>query len=466
MVAKKNLCVLILAGGKGTRMKSATPKPLHTICGGPILSHILKTAQQLKPAAIGVLTGHQSELLKQTVKDNLANWGIKTPVEFLLQKELNGSGTAVKDSVPFIKKYDRVLILAGDAPLVRAETLKDLVKTHNKKNAACTVFTVNLDNPYGYGRIVKENDGSFAKIVEQSEADAKTAAIKEVNSGMYVFDCAPLIKMLALLKPQGVKKEYYLTDTLGFLKQKGFNVEVFNAADFTEAMGINSKKQLAQAAAIMRERINNSLMDEGITFINPQVTYIDPEVKIGTDSTIYPNCYIQGNTVIGSNCTIGPDCWIENSKIEDGVNIKSGSYITDSIIRSNCQVGPYSRLRPAAELKEGARVGNYVEIKKAVIGKGSKVSHLTYIGDTQMGANVNIGAGTITCNYDGKNKFKTVIGDNSFIGSNTNFVAPVKVGRGAKIGAGSTITEDVPAEVLAIARARQVNLNRKKENKK
>ena len=207
-------------------------------------------------------------------------------------------------------------------------------------------------------------------------------------------------------------------------------------------------------------------MDEGITFINPQITYIDPQVKIGTDSTIYPNCYIQGNTVIGSNCTIGPDCWIENSKIEDGVIIKSGSYITDSIIRSNCQVGPYSRLRPAAELKEGARVGNYVEIKKAVIGKGSKVSHLTYIGDTQMGSNVNIGAGTITCNYDGKNKFKTVIGDNSFIGSNTNFVAPVKIGRGAKIGAGSTITEDIPAGILAIARARQVNLKRKKENKK
>ena len=439
MVAKKNLCVLILAGGKGTRMKSSLPKPLHNICGGPILSHILKTAQKLKPAAIGVLTGHQSEFLKQTVKDNLNNWGIKTPVEFLFQKELTGSGTAAKDSVPFIKKYDRVLILAGDAPLVKADTLKNLIKNHEAKKASCTVFTVTVDNPYGYGRIIKAEDGSFKKIVEQSEADAETAAVKEVNSGMYVFDTAPLIKMLALLRPQGVKKEYYLTDTLGFLKQNSYGVEVFNAEDFTEAMGINSKKQLAEAAKIMRAKINAKFMEEGVTFINPEVTYIDPEVKIGADSTVYPNCHIQGKTVINS-----------------------GSHITDSSVGKTCQVGPYAHLRPMAVLKEGSKVGNYVEIKKAVIGKGSKVSHLTYIGDTDMGAKVNIGAGTITCNYDGVNKFKTVIGDEVFVGSNTNFVAPVKIGRGAKIGAGSTITEDVPSAVLAIARARQVNLNKKK----
>ncbi len=462
MVATKNLCVLILAGGKGTRMKSNTPKPLHNICGGPILSHILKTAQALKPAAIGVLTGHQSELVKQTVKDNLEKWGIKTPVEFLLQKELTGSGTAAKDSVPFIKKYDRVLILAGDAPLIQASTLKNLVKTHDKKAAACTVFTVTVENPFGYGRIVKDEDGSFNRIVEQSEADEEIASIKEVNSGMYIFDCAALIKMLPLLKPQGAKKEYYLTDVLGFLKQKKYGVEVFNAEDFTEAMGINSKKQLAEAAKIMRAKINDKLMDEGVTFINPEASYIDPEVKIGADSTVYPNCHIQGKTVIGKNCIIGPDCWIENSKIEDGAIIKSGSYITDSTVGKNCQVGPYAHLRPMAVLKEGSKVGNYVEIKKATIGKGSKVSHLTYIGDTEMGANVNIGAGTITCNYDGKNKFKTIIGDEVFVGSNTNFVAPVKIGKGAKIGAGSTITEDVPCADLAIARARQVNLNRKK----
>lgn len=465
MVAKKNLCVLILAGGKGTRMKSSTPKPLHEICGGPILSHILKTAQKLKPSAIGVLTGHQAGLLKQTVQDNLDNWGIKTPVEFLLQKNLTGSGTAVKDSLPFIKKYDNVLILAGDAPLVRAETLKQLIKRHNDKKASCTVFTVNIENPYGYGRIVKEEDGSFKQIVEQSEADEKTALIKEVNSGMYIFDTPLLIKMLAFLKPQGAKKEYYLTDTLGLLKENGKKVEVYKAPDFTEAMGINSKKQLAEAAAIMRKRTNESLMASGVTIIHPEVTYIDATVKIGADSVVYPNSHIQGKTVIGKNCIIGPDCWIENSKIEDGAVIKSGSYITDSTVGKKCQVGPYAHLRPSAVLKEGAKVGNYVEIKKAVIGKGSKVSHLTYIGDTEMGAGVNVGAGTITCNYDGVNKHKTVIGDDVFVGSNTNFVAPVKIGRGAKIGAGSTVTEDIPAGELAIARARQVNLNRKKGKK-
>ena len=429
------------------------------------LSHILKTAQKLKPSAIGVLTGHQADLLKQTVKDNLAKWGIKTPVEFLLQKNLTGSGTAVKDSLPFIKKYDNVLILAGDAPLVRAETLKQLIKRHNDKKASCTVFTVNIENPYGYGRIVKEEDGSFKKIVEQSEADEKTALIKEVNSGMYIFDTPLLIKMLAFLKPQGAKKEYYLTDTLGLLKENGKKVEVYKAEDFTEAMGINSKKQLAQAAAIMRAKTNDDFMAAGVTIIHPEVTYIDATVKIGADSEIYPNSHIQGATVIGKNCVIGPDCWIENSKIEDGAVIKSGSYITDSTVGKKCQVGPYAHLRPSAVLKEGAKVGNYVEIKKAVIGKGSKVSHLTYIGDTEMGSGVNVGAGTITCNYDGVNKYKTVIGDDVFVGSNTNFVAPVKIGRGAKIGAGSTVTEDIPAGELAIARARQVNLNRKKGNK-
>jgi len=466
MVANKNLCVLILAGGKGTRMKSETPKPLHVICGGEILSHILKTAQALKPSAIGILTGHRADFVRQTVQENLSLWGIKTPVEFVLQKELTGSGTAAKDSIPFIRKYKNVLILAGDAPLVRASTLNNLIKKHNASKASCTVFTVEIEDPTGYGRIVKNADGTFEKIVEQSEADAKTAAIKEINSGMYIFNSAELISVLKLLRPQGVKKEYYLTDALGFLKQKGLKVEVFKAEDFREAMGINSKAQLAQAAKIMRQRINDKFMEDGVTFINPEVTYIDATVKIGADSTVYPNTFISGKTVIGKNCVIGPDCWIENSVIKDGCNVKSGSYITDSQIDKDCQIGPYARLRPLSHISEGAKIGNFVEIKKSSVGKGSKVQHLTYIGDTLMGAGVNIGAGTITCNYDGVNKHQTVIADDVFVGSNTNFVAPVKVAKGAKIGAGSTITEDIPAGALSIARARQVNLKTKKEIKK
>ena len=466
MVAKKNLCVLVLAGGKGTRMKSDTPKPLHSICGGEILSHILKTAETLKPSAIGVLIGHRAELLQKTVSDKLQLWGIKTPVDFILQKELTGSGTAAKDSVPFMQKYGQILILAGDAPLIKSSTLKNLISKHNKTNASCTVFTVDIDNPNGYGRIVKNAQGEFEKIVEESETDAKTAAIKEVNSGMYIFNTADLISVLKLLRPQGVKKEYYLTDALAFLKQKGLKVEVFKAEDYKEAMGINSKEQLAEAAKIMRADINAKFMADGVTFINPEVTYVDATVKIGQDSVVYPNTFISGKTVIGKNCFIGPNCWIENSVIKDNSIIKSGCYIIDSAVAESCQVGPYAHLRPMTDLKEGAKVGNFVEIKKSVIGKGSKVPHLTYIGDTEMGAKVNVGAGTITCNYDGVNKFKTIIKDEVFIGSNTNFVAPVKVERGVRIGAGSTITEDIPSGSLAIARARQVNLKIKKEIKK
>ncbi|MDR1123885.1 MAG: bifunctional UDP-N-acetylglucosamine diphosphorylase/glucosamine-1-phosphate N-acetyltransferase GlmU [Elusimicrobiota bacterium] len=469
MVAKNNLCVLVLAGGKGTRMKSVLPKPLHKICGAEILSHILKEAQALKPARIGVLIGHQAELVRETVKNNLQNWGIKTPVDFILQKELTGSGTAAKDSAPFMRRYGQILILAGDAPLIQAATLRKLIQTHNKTKAACTVFTVDIDNPRGYGRILKDAKGNFTAIIEESETNAATAAIKEVNSGMYIFDVKALLGALPLLKPQGPKKEYYLTDTLALLKQKGLRVEVFKAADYKEAMGINSKKQLAQAAAIMQAAVNDALMESGVTIINPRDTYIEPAVKIGADSIIYPGAFIKGNTVIGARCVIGPCCWIEDSVLAEEVHLKTGCYLTQASLAKGCIAGPYAHLRPAAVLKENAKIGNFVEIKKSVIGAGSKVPHLTYVGDSEIGSKVNIGAGTITCNYDGVNKYKTVIGDGVFVGSNTNFVAPVVVGKGAKIGAGSTITQDIPAAMLAIARARQVNLiikNKKKDKKK
>jgi len=466
MVAKNDLCVLVLAGGKGTRMKSDLPKPLHHICGSQILAHILKTAQGLKPAAIGVLTGHRAELVQETVQNNIQNWDIKSPVDFILQKELTGSGTAAKCSVPFMKKYGQILILAGDAPLIKTQTLKALIQKHKQTKAVCTVFTVNIDNPKGYGRIVKDSKDAFQKIVEESETDSKTANIKEVNSGMYIFDTAQLIKVLKLLKPQGPKKEYYLTDALAFLKQKGLKVEVFNAADFKEAMGINSKKQLAEAAKIMQAEINDNLMAQGVTLIDPASTHIDAMATIGADTIIYPGCFIKGNTVIGAGCTIGPNCWIEASIISDNCRVKSGCYFTGAKLAQNCEIGPYAHLRPGAVFEEGAKAGNFTEIKKSIIGKGSKVPHLTYIGDAEIGQKVNIGAGSITCNYDGISKYKTIIEDNVFVGSNTNFVAPVRVGRGAKIGAGSTITQDIPSGFLAIARARQVNLDRKNKTKK
>lgn len=459
MVAKKNLCVLILAGGQGTRMKSALPKVLHKVCGAPLISHILREVSLLKPAAIGILTGHQASFVQETIKNNLADWGIKTKVEFLVQKHLTGSGTAVKDSLSFIKKYDQVLILAGDAPLITAEVLKKLVKYHKSKNPACTVLSVIQPNPFGYGRIVKDEKGLFKAIVEQAHTDAKTAAIKEVNSGIYLFEIKPLSKALSKLTPQGPKQEYYLTDTLAMFDK----TEVMSEQDYICAMGINSKAQLAQAQALMQERINKKHLENGVIIINPSATYIGAQVKIGQDSVIYPNTFIEGNTVIGQNCIIEPSCWITNSTIADNCHIKSGSYVEESSLAANCQIGPYAHLRPKSVLKEKVKAGNFIEIKNSVIGEGSKVPHLTYIGDCQMGKNVNVGAGSITCNYDGKNKHQTIIGDNVFVGSNTNFVAPVKVARNAKIAAGSTITQNVPEGVLAIARNRQVNLDKKRK---
>jgi bifunctional UDP-N-acetylglucosamine pyrophosphorylase/glucosamine-1-phosphate N-acetyltransferase len=446
-------------------MKSDLPKTLQQICGAPVLAHILKAAQNLRPAAIGVLVGHRAELLKEAVQNNLQKWGIKTPVDFALQKELSGSGTAAKYSISFIKKFSDVLILVGDAPLIKPSVLKKLLQKHFSSKAACTVFTVDIENPKGYGRIIRNSDGVFKEIVEDSQTDAQSAAVKEINSGMYVFDVKTLIDTLPELKPQGPKKEYTLTDLFGLLKQKGRRVEVFKGDDYREAMGVNSKQQLSEAAEIMRRDINNNLMDGGVNIIDPNSAYINAEVKVGADSVIYPNVFISGRTNIGANCVVGPGCWIENSEISAGTVLKAGCYIIDSKIGKNCQIGPYAHLRPATVLKDGVKIGNFVEIKKSVIGAGSKVPHLSYVGDGEIGANVNIGAGSITCNYDGINKYKTEIKDGVFVGSNTNFIAPVTVGKNAKIGAGSTITQDIPPSALAIARARQVN-KPKKETKK
>ena len=459
MVAKKNLCVLILAGGQGTRMKSALPKVLHKVCGAPLISHILREVSLLKPAAIGILTGHQADFVQNTIKENLASWDIKTKVEFLLQKHLTGSGTAVKDSLSFIKKYDQVLILAGDAPLITAEVLKKLVKYHKTKKPDCSVLSVIQPNPFGYGRIVKDEKGLFKKIVEQAHTDEKTAAIKEVNSGIYLFEVNPLTKALGKLTPQGPKQEYYLTDTLAMFSK----TEVMSEQDYICAMGINSKAQLAQAQALMQERINKKHLENGVIIINPSAAYIGAQVKIGQDSVIYPNTFIEGKTTIGQNCIIEPSCWITNSTFGDNCHIKSGCYVEESQLAANCQIGPYAHLRPKSILKEKVKAGNFIEIKNSLIGEGSKVPHLTYIGDCQMGKNVNVGAGSITCNYDGKNKHQTIIGDNVFVGSNTNFVAPVKVENNAKIAAGSTITQNIPEGVLAIARNRQVNLDKKRK---
>ena len=460
MVAK-NIAILILAAGKGTRMKSSLPKPLHTVCGYPILTYILKAAQALNPAAIGVVIGHGAQQVKEVVTANSSAWGITAPVDFFEQTDLSGSASAVKAALPFLEKHKTVMILNGDTPLLKAQTLAKMAIDFETQKAGALVFGVTVPDPFGYGRIVRDGEGQFEKIVEQADADAQTQKITEINSGMYVFDSAALQKALTQLKPQGPKREFYLTDTLALIKQAGLPAVVFNSTDFEQALGVNSRAQLAQAAQVMRARINEFHMDNGVTLINPQDTYIDAGVQIGPDTTIASGCYLLGHTQIGAHCTLESSVYINDSKISDNVTLKLGTYIEESEVAEMCQLGPYAHLRPESVLRKGAKVGNFSEIKKAVIGEGSKVNHLSYIGDTQMGAGVNVGAGTITCNYDGVNKHQTTIEDHVFIGSNVNFVAPVTVHEYAKIGAGSTITKEVEAQGLAIARARQVVLEKK-----
>ncbi len=461
MVAKKNLCVLILAAGKGTRMKSPLPKPLHIVCGLPIIAHILKAAQALGPAAIGIVVGHEAEQVVHTVQAGLAQWGITAPVVFVHQTELSGSASAVKAATPLLQKFETMMVLNGDTPLLKAQSLARMAEVFERNEAGALVLGVTVPDPSGYGRIVREADGSFATIVEDTDADEQTKKIAEINSGMYVFNSKSLQTALSQLTPQGPKREYYLTDTLAVIKQMNQPVLVFAGQDYQQALGVNSKAQLAEAEQIMRDRVATELMDQGVTLVRPKEVYIDPGVQIGADTRICPGCYISGNTVIGKNCDIEGNVYIKDSVIGDNVTIKMGTYIEESEVEASCQLGPYAHLRPKSVLKKGAKVGNFSEIKKSVIGEGSKVNHLSYIGDTQMGAGVNVGAGTITCNYDGKNKHQTVIGDHVFVGSNVNFVAPVTVHEYAKIGAGSTITKEVPAESLAIARSRQVVLGKK-----
>lgn len=461
MVAQKNLCVLILAAGKGTRMKSSLPKPLHRVCGIPMIAHSLRAAQSLQPGAICVVVGHEAKRMMQEITDNLQDWGITAPVVFAEQTELNGSASAVKAALPLLGKFEKVMVLNGDAPMIRPETLQQMYDITVREKAGAMVLGITVPNPKGYGRILREEDGSFERIVEESDANDTIRKITEVNGGMYVFNAKDLISALALLQPQGPKQEFYLTDTLSFIKEFQEKVLVYNTQDYQQALGVNSRQELALAEDLMRARIADKLMDNGVRLVRPKEVYIDEEVQVGEDTIICPGCYLKGKTVIGKNCRLDGSVFITDSIIGDNVFIKMGSYIENSIIEDNCEVGPYAHLRPKSTLKKKAKVGNFCEIKNSVIGEGSKVNHLTYIGDTDMGQGVNIGAGTITCNYDGEKKYRTIIGDHSFVGSNVNFVAPVEVKAYSKIGAGSTITKEVPEGSLAIARARQVVLENK-----
>jgi bifunctional UDP-N-acetylglucosamine pyrophosphorylase/glucosamine-1-phosphate N-acetyltransferase len=449
--------VLILAAGLGTRMKSELPKVLHNAGGRPLVAHVLRAAQALSPSGICVVLGHKAQLVRENISANASGWGITASLETIEQQNLTGSGTAATEASGFIKKFKRVLILCGDAPFIRTATLAAMASS----KAEAVVLTAMVPDPHGYGRIVRSGGDNVARIVEQSSTTPEINAIKEINSGIYLFDSAALLKALPLLRPNPPKNEYYLTDAIEYIRAAGGAVKASLAGDYTEMLGINSRKQLAQAEKLLRLRKLEELMDSGVTITDPDTTYIDDSVSIGQDTVIYPGTHIYGNTVIGANCAVGPNAFLKDMRIADNCEILLGSHLAESIIAEYCVIGPYARIRPKCELAQKAKVGNFSELKAAKVGKGSKVPHLSYVGDAELGAAVNVGAGTITCNYDGVHKHRTVLGDGVFVGSNVNLVAPVTVGNNAKLGAGSTITDDVPAGALAIARARQIVKERK-----
>lgn len=442
---QKTLDVLILAAGLGTRMRSNLAKVLHRLDGRPLINHVCRTATALAPRRIYVVIGHQGEDVKSAVLEELD----AAHAAFVWQKEQLGTGHAVNSAREFLESEDStLLVLSGDVPMIRAETLAALVqqhRSHRGRGAACTILTVKLDDPTGYGRIVRDDHGLFDRIVEQKDATEDERKVREINSGIYCFDTRKLFRALSLVKNENAQGEYYLTDVPTLLKNEGENIAIYHHSDPHEIEGINNRVQLADMERILRVRVKKRLMlDYGVTFIDPKNAYVSEQATIGRDTIIYPNVSIEGASEIGDGCTIRSGTRITNSKIGHGVEILDNCLIIDSEIANQCTVGPMAHLRGRAKLEEKAKVGNFVELKKTVLGRGSKASHLTYLGDASIGEKTNIGAGTITCNYDGKNKHATTIGNNVKIGSDTMLVAPVKVGDGAVTGAGSVVTKDVP----------------------
>jgi len=444
-----NLEVIILAAGLGTRMKSKTIKILHRAAGRPIIDYVLDLAAELSSNPPVMVIGHQRDEVQKAVNAR---------ARFAVQEEQLGTGHAVLQTAPHVATNGNVLILSGDVPLTRRETLQRLLDEHERSANALTLLTMRLSDPGMYGRIVRDDSSAVTRIVEAKDATEDEKRIDEVNAGIYVFRGDQLFDHLRNLSTNNAQGEYYLTDLLAVLREHGQRVGALVADDPIEALGVNSRADLAQVDSEIQRRVVEKLMREGVTFRNPSTVVIDSTVTIGADTVIYPFVTIEGNSQIGSDCVIEPGVHLTNVRIGDNVHIKTGTVAEDAIVEDEASVGPYAHLRPGTKLGRHVKVGNFVETKKAVFGEGAKASHLSYIGDADVGADVNIGAGTITCNYDGVNKHKTILEDGVFIGSDTQLVAPVRVGRGAYVGAGSTITKDVPPEALAISRTPQRNI--------
>ncbi|MCL1972371.1 MAG: bifunctional UDP-N-acetylglucosamine diphosphorylase/glucosamine-1-phosphate N-acetyltransferase GlmU [Endomicrobia bacterium] len=450
----KNFSAVILAAGAGTRMKSSLPKVMHKLSGKPLINWVIGSVNALKPDNIVVVLGHKSEAVEENLKT------LKNPkIKIVYQKEQLGSAHALMQARKALKNYrGGILVISGDVPLVKPQTLSALVKYGKKINASVAVLAAKVDDPFGYGRILKAGT-ALEKIVEEKDATAQEKLINEINSGIYCFD-NNIWKALLKVKPDNAKKEYYLTDTIEILKKSGKKAVSLTAENASDLRGINNRLELHEAEIALQEAKIAELFEQGVTIIDANNTYISYDAQIGRDTIIYPGAFIDSGVKIGNSCVIQGASYIKNSAISDNVSILY-SYINGAQIGKDSKIGPFAHLRPGSVLKDNVKVGNFSETKKAVISKNSKVNHLSYIGDAEIGENVNIGAGTITCNYDGKNKHKTVIGNDSFVGSNVNFVAPVNIGKSVLVAAGSTITNDIPSGKLAIARARQELKNRK-----
>jgi len=458
----KDLSVLIMAAGKGTRMVSNRAKVLHTLCGTPMLRLIYRASASLDPEAVFVVIGQDAERVRAVLEG--------LPVGFVLQSEQLGTGHALMMARPEIeKKCGDLLVLSGDTPRLKPETLRRLVEHHRQSGASATLLTAAAENPFAYGRILRNSDGSIEAIVEEKDASEAQKQIREINAGFYCFQLPPLLEALEKISNCNAQGEYYLTDLVEIQRRNGLRVEALLHPDFEELRGINTRKELADLAQALRAQKNQELMAAGVTLVDPERTYIDLEVTIQKDVTIHPMVTLQGTTRIGEGSVIHSGTRIADSVIGAEVEILDSCLITDSEIGQGTTVGPCAHLRAHTSIGRKCRVGNFVEIKKSTLGDGAKAAHLAYLGDATIGRNVNVGAGVITCNYDGVHKHATIIEDEAFIGTDSQLVAPVRVGRGAYVAAGSCITEDVPPGALGIARSRQVIkedwVKRRKESK-
>lgn len=447
-----NIATVILAAGKGTRMKSDLVKVLHPILGLPMLSYTIGLSlNHIKAEKTIVIVGHQADQIKERFQ--------APQINFILQREQLGTGHAVLQALPLLHGFaGTVLILCGDVPLVKAETLRSFIDTFLGNDSTLAVLTAVVKAPSGYGRILRGEEGWLERIVEEKDASDEERLIREINTGIYCVRSTFLIEGLREIGKENAQGEYYLTDLVEVARKRDLRCSAHMVADPVEVMGINTRVDLATATEALRQEKIKELMLSGVTVIDPKTTYVDRTVEIGKDTILYPNCALQGKTRIGERCVIEPNSKISDTEIGGGVTIRSHSVITESRIEDGATIGPFAHLRPQTEVKAKAKIGNFVEVKKSVIGKGSKANHLSYIGDSVVGEEVNIGAGTITCNYDGFEKHQTIIGDRVFVGSNVELVAPIKVGSRSSIGAGTTVTKDVPEGALAISRMKQKNI--------